>query len=75
MDRSRLLRSLALRSVAAFAPALLGAQAAPRPMSWLDGQNMRQIGAPAPSPDGRSVLYTLSIPDWREARRQTDLYL
>jgi len=44
-------------------------------MNWLDVQNMRQIGAPVPSPDGRSVLYTLSVPDWKEARRQTDLYL
>ena len=44
-------------------------------MNWLDVQNMRQISAPVPSPDGRSVLYTLSVPDWKEARRQTDLYL
>ena len=44
-------------------------------MNWLDVQNMRQIGTPVPSPDGRSVLYTLSVPDWKEARRQTDIYL
>lgn len=75
MDRSRSFRFLALRMVAAFAPALLGAQTALRPMTWLDGQNMRQVGAPVPSPDGRTVLYTLSIPDWKEARRQSDLYL
>ena len=46
-----------------------------RPMHWLDVQNMRQIGAPVPSPDGRLVLYTLSVPDWKEARRQSDIYL
>ena len=75
MHRSRSLRALALRSLSAFAPALLGAQAALRPMTWLDAQNMRQVSAPAPSPDGRSVLYTLSVPDWKEARRQSDIYL
>ena len=51
------------------------ARAAPRPMNWLDVQNMRLIGTPVPSPDGRSVLYTLSVPDWKEARRQSDIYL
>jgi dipeptidyl aminopeptidase/acylaminoacyl peptidase len=44
-------------------------------MTWLDVQNMRQVGTPVPSADGRAVLYTLSIPDWKEARRQTDIYL
>ena len=31
--------------------------------------------SPTPSPDGKWLLYTLSTPDWKEARRQTDLYL
>jgi dipeptidyl aminopeptidase/acylaminoacyl peptidase len=47
---------------------------AKRPMTFLDMQNMRQVGAAAPSPDGRSMLYTISTPDWKEARRQTDIY-
>ena len=46
-----------------------------RPMTFLDMQNMRQVGAQTPSPDGRWMLYTLSTPDWKEARRQTDIYL
>ncbi len=46
-----------------------------RAMTWLDGQLMRQIGTPAVSPDGKSMLYTLSVPDWKDARRQSDLYL
>ncbi|MCX5761262.1 MAG: hypothetical protein NTW72_07125, partial [Gemmatimonadetes bacterium] len=75
MDRSAALRTLAVPFLAALAPALVGAQGAPRPMTWLDNQNMRQVGAPVPSPDGRSALYTMSFPDWKEARRQTDLYL
>jgi dipeptidyl aminopeptidase/acylaminoacyl peptidase len=46
-----------------------------RPMTFLDMQNMRQVGAQTPSPDGRWMLYTLSTPDWKEAKRQTDIYL
>lgn len=51
------------------------AQAGKRPMTFFDMQMMRQVGAPAPSPDGHWLLYTLSTPDWKEARRQTDIYL
>ncbi len=50
-------------------------QAAPRPMTFLDMQLMNQQGAPTPSPDGKWMLYTVSFPDWKEARRQTDLFL
>lgn len=38
-------------------------------------QQMRQVGSPSPSPDGKWLLYTLSTPDWKEAKRQTDLYV
>src|SRR5215217_1229915 len=44
-------------------------------MTFLDAQNMRQTAAPDLSSDGKSMLYTLSIPDWNQARRQTDIYL
>jgi dipeptidyl aminopeptidase/acylaminoacyl peptidase len=44
-------------------------------MTFLDVQQMRTIGAPTPSPDGKWMLYTLSTMDWKEARRQTDLHL
>jgi dipeptidyl aminopeptidase/acylaminoacyl peptidase len=50
------------------------AQAA-RPMTFLDMQQMKQVGSPTPSPDGSWLLYTLSTPDWKEAKRQTDIYL
>ncbi len=46
-----------------------------RPMTFLDVQQMRQVGSPTPSPDGRRMLYTLSVPDWKEGKRQTDIYL
>ena len=49
--------------------------AAPRPMTFLDVQQMRNVGSPTPSPDGRWMLYTLSTMDWKEAKRQTDIHL
>jgi dipeptidyl aminopeptidase/acylaminoacyl peptidase len=46
-----------------------------RPMSFLDMRLMKTVAAPTPSPDGRWLLYTLSTPDWKEAKSQTDIYL
>src|SRR5207302_9010662 len=46
-----------------------------RPMTFLDAQLLRQVAAPAPSVDGRWLLYTLSTMDWKEAKRQTDIVL
>ena len=36
---------------------------------------MRQIGSPAPSPDARLLLYTISTPDWKEATTQSDIWI
>ena len=44
-------------------------------MTFLDVQNMRQVGTPDLSSDGRWLLYTLSVPDWKEARRQSDIFI
>lgn len=58
--------------------AVAQAQAGPdgkRPMTFLDMQHMRRIGSPTPSPDGRWLLYTLTVPDWEEAEQQTDVHL
>ena len=46
-----------------------------RPMTFLDMQLIRQVGSPTPSPDGRWLLYTLSTPDWKAAKSQTDVHL
>ncbi len=46
-----------------------------RPMTFLDMQEMRQVASPVPSPDGRWMLYTVSTPDWKEGKRQTDIHL
>src|SRR4030095_10264494 len=59
---------LAVRSVQAQTPGT-------RPMTFLDMQQIRQVAATTPSPDGKWMLYTLSTPDWKEAKRQTDIYL
>ena len=48
---------------------------ASRPITFLDRQLQREVGSPTPSPDGKWLLYTLSTPDWGQAKRQTDIYL
>jgi dipeptidyl aminopeptidase/acylaminoacyl peptidase len=57
------------------AAAAAGAQdVSKRPMTFLDMQHMRQVSSPTLSPDGRMMLYTLSVIDWKEGKRQTDIY-
>ncbi len=60
--------------LAALTAGSLGAQSM-RPMTFLDEQNMRQASGSALSPNGRMMLYTVSTPDWMQARRQSDVYL
>jgi Tol biopolymer transport system component len=44
-------------------------------MTFMDVQELRRAGSFAPSPDGQWLLYTVSTPDWKEARRQSDIFL
>src|SRR5437660_7027852 len=46
-----------------------------RPMTFLDAQNMRQTSGLDVSPDGKTLAYALSTPDWQQARRQSDIYI
>ncbi len=46
-----------------------------RPMTWMDQQRTRNAGGATVSPDGRWVLYTVSTPDWKEAKSQSDIFL
>ena len=86
-SRHASIRAAAL-AVGVLAPAALLAQApaspatpaasaasAKRPMTFVDMQYTRQVGGVALSPDGRLALYTLSSPDWKEARSQSDIYV
>jgi dipeptidyl aminopeptidase/acylaminoacyl peptidase len=66
--------------ITALLPAVVMAQNAAsadalRPITFLDRQYQRDVGSPTPSPDGKWMLYTLSTPDWNQAKRQTDIYL
>src|SRR5688500_20254135 len=49
--------------------------ASKRAMTFLDMQHMKQVASPTPSPDGKWLLYTVSTPDWKEAKRQTDIHV
>ncbi|MEQ1693514.1 MAG: hypothetical protein ABMA00_19655, partial [Gemmatimonas sp.] len=69
-----------LRKIGVALPCLLvsavaHAQSTKRPMTWMDQQRMRSAGAAAVSPDGKWVLYTVTTPDWKDARTQSDVYL
>lgn len=66
---------LALGALAVYQQIARAQSAERRPMTFLDVQLLRQTSALTPSPDGKWLLYTLSTPDWKEAKRQTDLYL
>ena len=68
------MRPSLLRVLLIAAPAALAAQA-PRPMTFLDAQQLRQAGSPSISPDGERMLYTLSVPDWQAAKRYTDVMM
>ena len=46
-----------------------------RPMTFLDVQEMRSWGSPAPSPDGQWLLHTVTTPDWQADERQTDIHI
>jgi dipeptidyl aminopeptidase/acylaminoacyl peptidase len=73
---TRYARPLWLASLAASVCAVFSAAAQmPRPMNFLDAQNMRQSNGFDVSPDGRSMLYVLSTPNWTQARRESDIYL
>lgn len=45
-----------------------------RPLTFMDMQLMNQAGSAVPSPDGKSLVYTVSYADWKEAKRQTDVF-
>ena len=51
------------------------AQAQQRPMTWMDVQTFARAGSWEPSADGQWMLYTVSTPDWTDARSFSDIHL
>jgi len=64
--------SLRMLVMASILPSAVWAQ---RPMTFLDVQQTKTISGAAVSPDRTRLLYTISVPDWKEAKRQTDIYM
>jgi dipeptidyl aminopeptidase/acylaminoacyl peptidase len=76
---TRVVRRVPLALIAlglAFGDQPVRAQASqePRPLTFLDMQLMNQAGSAVPGPDGKSLVYTVSYADWKEAKRQTDVF-
>ena len=44
-------------------------------MTFSDIMSMRSSAGATVSPDGKWMLYTLSVPDWKAAKSFTDVYL
>jgi dipeptidyl aminopeptidase/acylaminoacyl peptidase len=51
------------------------AAAEKRAMTFLDIVEMRSVGGGSLSPDGKHVLYTVSIPQWKAGRNFTDIFV
>jgi dipeptidyl aminopeptidase/acylaminoacyl peptidase len=45
-----------------------------RAMAFMDVMEMRSVGSGSISPDGKLVLYTVSIPQWKVGRNFTDVF-
>lgn len=69
------LRAFWTACVVALPAALPAQQDSTRAMTFLDVQMMRNVQSPALSPDGRWMLYALSVPNWKAAKRYTDIYV
>lgn len=62
-------------STLALSPALGAQGVQKRPMSFLDMRLMRSAQGPTLSVDGQWMLYSLSVPNWKDARSYSDIYL
>jgi len=76
-DFRRRLSSSALILFALLCAALTTQAQAPakRPMTFQDVIEMRAVGAGKISPDGKFVVYTVSIPQWKAGKNFTDLFV
>lgn len=58
---------------AAFAPAAQAQEK--RAMTFMDVMEMRAVGAGSISPDGKWVIYTVSIPQWKVGKNFTEIFV
>lgn len=66
----------AVTFIVAMMSSLLAAQSVKRVMTFMDIIEMRGVGGPpAISPDTRWMLYTITTPDWKTGKSQTDIWL
>src|SRR3970040_1508656 len=72
--RSRILRIACTIFVALVLIAPLAAQQK-RPMTFMDVMELRNVGNGSISPDGKMVIYTISIPQWKAGRNFTDVFI
>ena len=80
--RSRILRIACSIFVAFVLTAPLAAQSfagaqdkQKHPMTFMDVMEMRSVGSGSISPDGKMVIYTISIPQWKAGKRFTDVFI
>jgi dipeptidyl aminopeptidase/acylaminoacyl peptidase len=50
-------------------------EASKRAMTFMDVMEMRSVGSGSISPDGKWVIYAVSIPQWKAGRRYTDIFI
>ena len=67
--------ALALGACALGASAGNAAAQQMQPWTFMDQQLMNQAGSTTLSPDGKWMLYTLSVQNWKEAKRYTDIFV
>ena len=46
-----------------------------RPMTFMDVMELRGVGSGSISPDGKMVIYTISIPQWKAGKNFTDVFI
>lgn len=68
-------RALVLSALLAVVAAAEYGASAKRSMTFMDVIEMRSTGGAALSPDGRWLLYTLTVPDWKAGKSFSDVYL